>query len=116
MTPPCVTSAIGQGQIGAILLVTVRDNNIDQALKFLKKKMQREENFREMKLRTAYEKPEGLAPRAWIKTDLAVGQQRGRAHQTRDAPTPSARRWATVFFFSRILISNEPINCAKRTA
>jgi small subunit ribosomal protein S21 len=57
MTPPCVTTAIGQGQIGAILLVTVRDNNIDQALKFLKKKMQREGIFREMKLRTAYEKP-----------------------------------------------------------
>ena len=39
------------------MLVTVRDNNIDQALKFLKKKMQREGIFREMKLRTAYEKP-----------------------------------------------------------
>ena len=39
------------------MLVTVRDNNIDQALKFLKKKMQREGIFREMKLRSAYEKP-----------------------------------------------------------
>jgi small subunit ribosomal protein S21 len=39
------------------LLVTVRDNNIDQALKFLKKKMQREGIFREMKRRSAYEKP-----------------------------------------------------------
>jgi small subunit ribosomal protein S21 len=39
------------------VLVTVRDNNIDQALKFLKKKMQREGIFREMKLRSAYEKP-----------------------------------------------------------
>ena len=37
--------------------VTVRDNNIDQALKVLKKKMQREGVFREMKLRRAYEKP-----------------------------------------------------------
>ena len=37
--------------------VLVRDNNIDQALKFLKKKMQREGIFREMKLRSAYEKP-----------------------------------------------------------
>lgn len=39
------------------MLVTVRDNNIDQALKYLKKKMQREGIFREMKLRSAYEKP-----------------------------------------------------------
>ena len=39
------------------MLVTVRDNNVDQALKFLKKKMQREGIFREMKLRSAYEKP-----------------------------------------------------------
>ena len=37
--------------------VTVRDNNVDQALKVLKKKMQREGIFREMKLRRSYEKP-----------------------------------------------------------
>ena len=39
------------------MLVTVRDNNIDQALRVLKKKMQREGVFREMKNRRAYEKP-----------------------------------------------------------
>lgn len=37
--------------------VTVRDNNVDQALKALKKKMQREGIFREMKIRNHYEKP-----------------------------------------------------------
>ena len=37
--------------------VSVRDNNVDQALKVLKKKMQREGIFREMKLRRSYEKP-----------------------------------------------------------
>ena len=37
--------------------VLVRDNNVDQALKVLKKKMQREGIFREMKMRKAYEKP-----------------------------------------------------------
>lgn len=37
--------------------VLVRDNNVDQALKALKKKMQREGLFREMKLRNYYEKP-----------------------------------------------------------
>ena len=39
------------------MLVQVRDNNVDQALKALKKKMQREGIFREMKLRNYYEKP-----------------------------------------------------------
>jgi len=37
--------------------VTVRDNNVDQALRVLKKKMQREGVFREMKNRRSYEKP-----------------------------------------------------------
>lgn len=37
--------------------VLVRDNNVDQALRVLKKKMQREGVFREMKQRRFYEKP-----------------------------------------------------------
>ena len=37
--------------------VVVRDNNVDQALRALKKKMQREGIFREMKLRRSFEKP-----------------------------------------------------------
>ena len=37
--------------------VLVRDNNVDQALRALKKKMQREGIFREMKMRGDYEKP-----------------------------------------------------------
>ena len=39
------------------MYVSVRDNNVDQALRVLKKKMQREGMFREMKNRRAYEKP-----------------------------------------------------------
>ena len=39
------------------LQVLVRDNNVDQALRVLKKKMQREGLFREMKQHSAYEKP-----------------------------------------------------------
>jgi len=39
------------------LQVLVRDNNVDQALRALKKKMQREGILRELKLRKAYEKP-----------------------------------------------------------
>ncbi len=37
--------------------VLVRDNNVEQALRALKKKLQREGVFREMKLRGHYEKP-----------------------------------------------------------
>jgi small subunit ribosomal protein S21 len=37
--------------------VTVRDNNVDQALRALKKKMQREGIYREMKVRRHFEKP-----------------------------------------------------------
>ena len=48
-----------QRPIGEITLVQifVRDNNVDQALKALKKKMQREGSFREMKRHVHYEKP-----------------------------------------------------------
>ena len=37
--------------------VQVRDNNIEQALRALKKKMQREGVYREMKMRRHFEKP-----------------------------------------------------------
>ncbi|MFK0383802.1 MULTISPECIES: 30S ribosomal protein S21 [Rhizobium/Agrobacterium group] len=37
--------------------VLVRDNNVDQALRVLKKKLQREGVFREMKMRDHFEKP-----------------------------------------------------------
>jgi len=47
----------GDLQIGAVLRVFVMDNNIDQALRVLKKRLQREGLFREMKRRRAYEKP-----------------------------------------------------------
>lgn len=43
--------------MGSNLQVTVRDNNVDQALRVLKKRLQREGVFREMKLRKYYEKP-----------------------------------------------------------
>jgi small subunit ribosomal protein S21 len=40
-----------------LVTVSVRDNNVDQALRVLKKKMQREGIFREMKMRRDFEKP-----------------------------------------------------------
>jgi small subunit ribosomal protein S21 len=45
------------------LQVFVRDNNVDQALRILKKKMQREGVFREMKRRRFYEKPSAQTTR-----------------------------------------------------
>jgi small subunit ribosomal protein S21 len=63
--------------------VLVRDNNVDQALRALKKKMQREGIFREMKLRGHYEKPSrrrrarrprpSAAPQADPQEDAARG-------------------------------------------
>jgi small subunit ribosomal protein S21 len=56
--------------------VSVRDNNIEQALRALKKKMQREGMFREMKLRKDFEKPserkkreKSESVRRWRKLD-----------------------------------------------
>ncbi|MGB1076788.1 MAG: 30S ribosomal protein S21 [Bdellovibrionales bacterium] len=40
-----------------LVSVNVRENNIEQALRVLKKKMQREGIFREMKQRKDFEKP-----------------------------------------------------------
>ncbi len=59
-----------------MVTVTVRDNNVEQALRVLKKKMQREGIFREMKLRRDYEKPsekkkreKSEAVRRWRKVE-----------------------------------------------
>jgi len=56
MRIPMVGACPVRGESGQVQ-VLVRDNNVDQALKALKKKMQREGVFREMKLRRHYEKP-----------------------------------------------------------
>ena len=37
--------------------VTVRDNNVEKALRVLKKKLQKDGLFRELRLRQFYEKP-----------------------------------------------------------
>jgi small subunit ribosomal protein S21 len=42
---------------GTFMQIIVRDNNVEQALRALKKKLQREGVYREMKLRRHYEKP-----------------------------------------------------------
>ena len=52
--------------------VSVRDNDVDQALRALKKKMQREGIFREMKMRRSYEKPSERRAREKAEADRRV--------------------------------------------
>lgn len=58
--------------------VFVRDNNVDQALRVLKKKMQREGMFREMRERRAYEKP---SERRVREKAQAIGRHRKAARK-----------------------------------
>ena len=56
---PGMPGRIGRSKgVGLLFMqIIVRDNNVDQALRALKKKLQREGVYREMKLRRHYEKP-----------------------------------------------------------
>ncbi len=56
-----------------IVHIIVRDNNVDQALRALKKKLQREGVYREMKLRRHFEKPSERK-----KRERAEGVRRAR--------------------------------------
>jgi len=58
--------------------VFVRENNVDQALRALKKKMQREGIFRELKRRRFYEKPSEQSAR---EKDEAVRRRRKLARK-----------------------------------
>ena len=40
-----------------VIKIEVRDNNVDQALRILKRKLQREGFFKILKIKSAYEKP-----------------------------------------------------------
>lgn len=62
--------------------VLVRDNNIDQALRVLKRKLQREGVMREMKRRRAYEKP----------SERRVREKADAVRRARKAALKQARR------------------------
>ncbi len=70
--------------------VIVRDNNVDQALKALKKKMQREGVFREMKLRDHYEKPSERKARQRAEA-LRRARKLARKHAQREGLVPMKR-------------------------
>ncbi|KAB0570558.1 MULTISPECIES: 30S ribosomal protein S21 [Brucella] len=71
--------------------VLVRDNNVDQALRVLKKKLQREGVFREMKARRAYEKPSEKRIR---EKEAAIGRARKEAKKKaqREGLLPKPKR------------------------
>ena len=58
--------------------VSVRDNNVDQALRALKKKLQREGVFREMKLKQHFEKPSEKKARERQRQFAAPGSLLGK--------------------------------------
>ncbi|GAC1045090.1 30S ribosomal protein S21 [Rhizobium sp. No.120] len=75
--------------------VIVRDNNVEQAIRVLKKKMQREGLFREMKEHRAYEKP---SERRVRERAQAIARQRKatRKKMQREGLLPSTRRRAAA--------------------
>ena len=70
--------------------VHVRDNNVEQALRALKKKMQREGIFREMKLRNYYEKPSEKRAREKAEA-IRRARKLARKKAQRESGTGAAR-------------------------
>ena len=77
--------------IGKHLQVFVRDNNVEQALRVLKKKMQREGVFREMKRRKAYEKPSERKNREKAEA-VRRARKAARKQAQREGLIPSPKR------------------------
>jgi small subunit ribosomal protein S21 len=77
--------------IGKHLQVFVRDNNVDQALRALKKKMQREGVFREMRRRKAYEKPSERRTREKAEA-IRRARKAARKQAQREGLIPSPKR------------------------
>jgi small subunit ribosomal protein S21 len=73
------------------LQVLVRDNNIEQALRVLKKKMQREGVFREMKARKSYEKPSEKRVREKAEA-IRRSRKAARKQAQRDGLLPAPKK------------------------
>lgn len=71
--------------------VLVRDNNVEQALKVLKKKLQREGVFREMKLRSHYEKPSERKAREYSEA-VRRARKLARKKAQREGLLPAAKK------------------------
>jgi len=73
------------------LQVVVRDNNVEQALRVLKKKMQREGVFREMKARRSYEKPSEKRVREKAEA-IRRNRKAARKQAQRDGLLPAPKK------------------------
>jgi len=71
--------------------VLVRDNNVDQALRVLKKKLQREGVFRELKRKRAYEKPSEEKARRKSES-VRRARKLARKQAQRDGLLPAPKR------------------------
>jgi len=72
------------------VLVYVRDNDVNAAIRVLKKKMQREGTFREMKRRRSYEKPCSRGMRAPLRAS-ATDRPPPRFGKSRSGMVTSSR-------------------------
>ena len=91
MAPPTSAWRDANNKIGKHLQVFVRDNNVDQALRVLKKKMQREGVFREMKRRKAYEKPSERKTREKAEA-IRRARKAARKQAQREGLIPTPKR------------------------
>jgi small subunit ribosomal protein S21 len=73
------------------LQVTVRENNVEQALRALKRKMQREGIFRELRTRRAYEKPSEKRKREKSEA-IRRGRKAARKLAQREGLIPGPRK------------------------
>ena len=93
--------------------VFVRDNNVDQALKILKKKMQREGIFREIKQHAAYEKPSERRVREKaeaIRRSKKLARKKAQREGLLPMPKPKPRLPARpdIFRSDRPLVNSFP--------
>ena len=98
---PSISEQVYAPRKEPILKVFVRDNNVEQALRVLKKKLQREGLFREIKRRKAYEKPserkareKGEAIRRGSKAARKLAQREGLVARPRVKRPTFGRRFA----------------------
>ena len=73
-------------ECGFFMQIIVRENNVDQALRALKKKLQREGVYREMKMRRHYEKPSEKRAR-----EKAAAIRRARKMERKQAERDGSR-------------------------
>lgn len=87
------TRRAAKGELN-LVQIFVRDNNVDQALKALKKKMQREGSFREMKRHVHYEKPSEKRARQKaeaVRRARKLARKRAQREGLLPAPKPRGR-------------------------